>query len=171
MKSKIIFIMLLISIFFISTNAFGKNDVAVVNNKLYTEECGACHFVYQPGFLPERSWKKIMSGLSDHFGDNAELAKEDLKEITDYVLKNAADHSNYKRSVKIMRSLAPNEIPLRITEAPYIIRKHHEIPKRLITDNPQVKTLSRCAACHVDAAKGDYSEHGVMIPGKGRWED
>ncbi len=38
---------------------FGKElDVAPVKNALYLEECGACHFAYQPGLLPSRSWKK-----------------------------------------------------------------------------------------------------------------
>ncbi|MEW8382726.1 MAG: hypothetical protein AB2704_12810, partial [Candidatus Thiodiazotropha taylori] len=28
----------------------------------YREECGSCHFPYQPGFLPEASWRLVMSG-------------------------------------------------------------------------------------------------------------
>lgn len=72
--------------------------VAPVENPQYLEECGSCHFAYQPGLLPARSWTKVMAGLENHFGENAELPPEDVKSLTDYLLKNAADHASYKRS-------------------------------------------------------------------------
>ena len=28
-----------------------------VDTQLYTKECGGCHFPYQPGLLPARSWE------------------------------------------------------------------------------------------------------------------
>ena len=37
--------------------------VAPVENPQYLEECGSCHFPYQPGLLPARSWTKVMAGL------------------------------------------------------------------------------------------------------------
>jgi len=40
-----------------------------------------------------------------------------------------------------------------------------------VKDNPEVGSFSRCDACHTGAAKGSYDEHGVRIPGFGRWED
>ena len=48
-------------------------------SKLYGQECGSCHFPYQPGLLPAVSWERIMGGLEDHFGENAELDNGDLK--------------------------------------------------------------------------------------------
>jgi len=47
----------------------------------YTDACGSCHLVYQPGLLPARSWDRIMTALSDHFGDNAELDPAASSEI------------------------------------------------------------------------------------------
>ena len=47
----------------------------------YTDACGSCHLVYQPGLLPARSWDRIMATLSDHFGDNAELDPAASSEI------------------------------------------------------------------------------------------
>jgi len=41
--------------------------------QLYIDECAACHMAYPTGFLPERSWQKMMGSLDDHFGENAEL--------------------------------------------------------------------------------------------------
>jgi hypothetical protein len=47
-------------------------DVAPVKNALYLEECGACHFAYQPGLLPSRSWKKMLSQqeAKNHFEED-----------------------------------------------------------------------------------------------------
>ncbi len=146
-------------------------DVAPVNNKQYQAECSACHMAYPPGLLPARSWQKLMGGLSNHFGDDASLSEQTRKALTDYLVLNAADKSDYRRSQKIMRTLSESDAPLRITEVPYIKRKHDEIPARYISGNAQVRSLSNCAACHTSAARGDFSEHGVHIPGVGAWDD
>lgn len=148
-----------------------KLDVAPVKNVLYKEECGSCHFAYQPGLLPARSWKKMMGGLENHFEENAELDKETQIKLTNYLVENAADHANYKRSIRIMNSLGKNAAPLRITKTPYFIRKHDEIPKRMVQGNPKLGSFSKCAACHVNAEKGSYEEDDVRIPGVGRWDD
>ena len=89
-------------------------DVAPATNAFYNDECGSCHFPYQPGLLPARSWQKMMVGLEDHFGENAELDTVDAQQIADYLVANAADTSNYKRSQGIVRSLGKNDAPLRI---------------------------------------------------------
>lgn len=146
-------------------------DVAPVSDALYAKECGSCHFAYPPGLLPARSWQKLMGDLANHFGDNAELPPEDAKTITDYLVGNAADRSNYRRSVKIADSLSVRQTPVRVTQVPYIADKHREIPARLITGNPKVKSLSQCQACHGKAEAGSFSEHDINIPGYGRWED
>ncbi|WXG56447.1 MAG: diheme cytochrome c [Candidatus Sedimenticola sp. (ex Thyasira tokunagai)] len=148
-----------------------KRGVAPVNNPQYREECGACHFAYQPGLLPARSWRRVMAGLEEHFGENAELPKEDARVLKDYLVKNAAEHSNYKRSVKIMRTLSSNDAPLRTTDTPYITRKHRGLSPRQVVDNPEVVSISNCDACHTQAVRGSFSERGIDIPGFGRWED
>lgn len=150
-----------------------KPGVVPVNNDLYKKSCGECHFAYQAGLLPKRSWVKMMETkeLANHFGDNAELAENERQQVLAYLSANAADHSDYKRSVKMMRSIAADEAPLRISEVMYFKRKHHEIPMRMVTGNPQVKSWSNCAACHTTAETGSYNEHAVKIPGFGRWED
>lgn len=154
-----------------SGSALAGQDVAPVDNQDYAKECGSCHFPYQPGLMPARSWEKLMANLADHFGDNAELPAGEQKMLTEYLVANAADKSKFKRSVKIMKSVAAGQTPTRITEIRYIVDKHDEVPKRLIVDNPEVKSLSRCDACHIKAAEGSYSEGEIKIPGAGRWED
>ncbi len=147
-----------------------KPDVAPVKDSLYREECGSCHFAYQAGLLPARSWKKMMGNLENHFDENAELDKETQAKITTYLLKNAADDANYKRSIRIMNSLRKSDTPLRITQTPYFIRKHDEIPSRMVKGNPKVGSFSKCAACHTSAEKGLYDDN-VRIPGVGKWDD
>ena len=148
-----------------------KTDVAPVKNAMYKEECGSCHFAYQAGLLPARSWQKMMGDLENHFDENAELDKETQAALTKYLVENAADDADYKRSKRIMNSLGKNDTPLRITETPYFIRKHDEIPKRMVQDNPKLGSFSKCAACHVNAEKGSYEEDEVRIPGVGKWDD
>ena len=145
--------------------------VAPVNNPLYATECSACHFAYQPGLMPARSWKKIMLNLDKHFDENAELEIDEQNALTNYLVKNAADFSNHKRSVKIMRSLSREHTPIRITEIPYLVRKHNEMSSDMVNGNPKVNSLSYCEKCHRRAETGSYSEREINIPGYGLWED
>ncbi len=152
---------------------FGGNKpgVAPVTNPQYLEECGSCHFPYQPGLLPARSWTRIMATLDNHFGENAELPAEDARMIKDYLLKNSADGSGYKRSVKIMNSLRSGDTPLRISKTPYFLKKHGELRPEMVVSNPKVGSFSNCSACHTQAAKGSFSEKEILIPNFGAWEE
>jgi len=133
-----------------------------VDNAVYREACGACHFVYQPGLLPSGSWEKILSGLEDHFGEAIELDPESEKVIAEYLRANAAERSSAKRAVKIMRSLG-SRAPLRITEIPYIQEKHHEVSPGVLK-RKSIGSLSNCSACHTTAEKGVYDDDNVVIP-------
>src|SRR3990170_4872830 len=77
----------------------GTAGVASVTNKLYEQECGACHFAYQPGLLPAQSWKKTLNNLSDHFGETVELEKGDLAALTEYLTKDSAALSGNKFAI------------------------------------------------------------------------
>lgn len=185
MKHKTIFLLITgLALVAACTMTFGDDDdddakgllkrtpgVAVVKNKLYQTECGSCHFPYQPGLLPERSWRKLMSGLNDHFGDNAELAPADQQAILTYLTDNSAEKGSHRRSKKIMRSLRDSQTPLRITDVPYIKGKHDEVPARMVAGNKAVGSLSYCDKCHQTVDTGSFSERQIKIPGFGRWED
>lgn len=148
-----------------------SNHIPPVNNDSYNKECGSCHFAYQPSLLPARSWQKMMETLADHFGDNAELEENVQKTLTEYLVNHAAEKSPNQSANKWIGRLPKEEIPLRISELPYFKRKHHEIPKKQIVDNPEVKSLSYCDKCHTHAETGSYSEKEIKIPGYGPWED
>jgi len=146
-------------------------DVAPAADPLYVEECGACHFAYPPGLLPARSWERVMTGLKDHFGDNAELPLDTAARLRAYLTENAADAAGDRRGAWLLRGLKGRDAPMRITELPAIRGEHRELPVRLVADNKDVGSLSRCEACHTRAAKGYYNDHDVRIPGYGRWDD
>lgn len=140
----------------------GRGNLAIVNNPTYKENCGACHFAYQPGLLPSGSWDKILNSLGDHFGEAVELDTEPNRIIAEYLKAHAADSSSAKLSARIMRCLE-NQTPTRITDIPYIQRKHHEIQRDVLKQEP-IGSLSNCSACHTTAEKGIYDDDRVTIP-------
>ena len=149
-----------------------KKGVKPVDNELYREECGSCHFAYQPGLLPARSWQQLLSlkALEDHFGENAELDPETQKSLLNYLVKYSAEKSSYKRSKKIALSSSDSTTLIRITENDYIRNKHSKIPKEIIKSE-KVKSLSYCDACHTQAEKGSFDDDQVSIPGYADWDN
>ncbi|KEA65305.1 diheme cytochrome c [Marinobacterium lacunae] len=157
----------------------GERDDTVYSNRgqseidpVYVEECSACHLAYPAQLLPERSWRTIMAGLDDHFGESAELPEATAKRIEDYLAANAADVNPGRRSKKFLRGITDDQTPLRITQTRYFKGKHDEVPQRLVSGNPEVGSFSQCQACHGEAAqRGVFDEDTVDIPGYGRWDD
>lgn len=148
-----------------------STGVALLNNPLYQDECGSCHMAYPAGLLPAHSWEKLMAGLEDHFGDNAELDSASHKTITAFLLDNSAEKSSYRRSRRFAAISDDNVVPIRISEIPYFIHEHDEIPARLVTGNKDVLSFSNCNACHRKAEQGSFRERDIHIPGYGQWDD
>ena len=148
-----------------------STETAMSTNPVYQNECGSCHMAYPPGLLPENAWRKLMSGLDNHFGDNAELDATSRQAITAFLVNNSADQSNTGRSKRFAASGKGDAIPLRISALPYFKREHREIPARLVTGNKDVLSFSNCNACHKKAAQGSFRERDIHIPGHGRWDD
>lgn len=150
-----------------------KKGVKPVDLPLYQDECGACHYAYPPGLLPSKSWKLLLTAeaLEDHFGENAELDAETINELLAYLLPDAAEHSNYKRSKKIALSTKPDEIPERVSETRYIRRKHMKIPDHMVEGNDKIKSLAYCDACHTKTDEGIFDDDSVYIKGYGAADD
>ena len=148
-----------------------REDVRPVESQEYRDECGSCHFAFQPGLLPQNAWMMIMDRLGDHYGDDASLDKAQASKIRNYLLMKAADNAAYSRSRAFAAGTSTTSTLPRITETAYFLREHYEIPRRLVTGNPQVRSFSNCQSCHSNADLGIYNEHQVMIPGVGRWDD
>ena len=137
---------------------------------LYQAECGSCHLAYPPFLLPAASWRTMMTQLDRHFGDHAALETAPATEITAFLERQSADRgdgAHHRGTWRSTRKLPP---PLRLTETAYFIGQHHEVPARLAAD-PAVGGFGRCQACHPGAAEGQFDEHAVRLPGRGRWED
>lgn len=150
---------------------YGYRKTKAQSSPLYNEECGNCHFAYPAYLLPADSWSRMMNGLEDHFGENAELDTQDQQAIEQYLVSNSADNGRYanlRYAATIDHSRAA---PLRITELPFFIREHDEVPQRMVEGNDQVGSFSQCDACHTDASRGRFDEDQIHIPGYGRWDD
>jgi hypothetical protein len=120
------------------------------------KECGACHMAYLPGFLPAKSWEKIMGNLKEHFGDNATLDEATTKQITEYLTANASDVKASDRGVAAKDSRA--EPVIRISELGWFKSQH----SRRITPESlkwhKAKSKSDCKACHPGAEKGYFDD-------------
>ena len=121
----------------------------VVGNAVTKEECSACHMAYAPGFLPKRSWRAIMSNLTDHFGEDASLGDAARQEITTYMVGLAP------REIRGVSSIA---VPLRITELPWYRHEHGTRLANRAANNPNIGTLSNCTACHRGAERGFFDD-------------
>jgi mono/diheme cytochrome c family protein len=149
---KILLLMLLITTFALS------KSVPVATDPLYQKECASCHFGFQPALLNKASWEKVMGTLSDHFGTDASLNKEDNQAILSYLVRNAGNGK-----------ITTNNDTTRITLSPYFKKEHRKIPEKAITQK-EVGSLANCMACHTTADKGSYSERDIVVPNYGRWE-
>ncbi|TXT28614.1 MAG: hypothetical protein FD131_3001 [Rhodocyclaceae bacterium] len=118
----------------------------------FTSECSSCHIAYQPALLQANDWRKLMAGLSDHFGSDATVDRKTEQEITAFLERNSGNASRLGNAGN----------PPRITQTARFIRKHDEIPAKYWRD-PRVKSKANCEACHPGAAKGSYSEHDISI--------
>ena len=148
---------------------YGSRGVANPQNALYEKECASCHFGYQPGLLPSASWRYVMGNLANHYGTDASIDEAERAQIEAFLLQNASETSNYKRSVKITNSLQPGTLYTSLTQIPYLQKKHRKIEQNLINQK-EVRSLARCAACHREAKNGEYNDKTVNIPNYGAWE-
>jgi len=141
-----------------ATSAFAEGSQASpVKSAIVQKECGTCHMAFQPAFLPARSWKKMMTDLSNHFGEDASLSPDKTQAIQEYLTANAGDVTNSGVARKYMMWISPTGFPQRITENPAFQRKHQRFTDR-VKQNPKIVTLSNCPACHREAAKGWFDD-------------
>lgn len=129
---------------------------------VYREECGSCHLAYPPGLLPAASWRRVLGGLSDHFGQSAELDTGTLGQLSAWLEAQAAERGTHSKSGKVLRSLG-GASPLRLTEVPYLRHEHREVRPEVFR-RKGVGARSNCPACHEGANRWDFDEDRVSIP-------
>jgi cytochrome b len=135
----------------------------LADNAQWREECGSCHLAFHPSLLPARSWTRLMKEQAQHFGADLAFDAPTSAALLAFMTANSADQKKTEAAFKIGKSLPADAVPLRITETPYWIKKHHDI-----TDaqwkQPQVKSKANCAACHQDAEAGTFEDGAMQMP-------
>lgn len=120
--------------------------------KAYLRECAACHVPFQPRMLPAASWGRLMGRLDQHFGTEATFDSGDMRAVSQWLRENAA-------------SSGSQELPVqdRVTRSRWFERKHRHV-EAATWRLPSVRSAVNCAACHVGAAQGRFSEHSLRMP-------
>ena len=136
------------------------HEVSAVTDATTLKECGACHMAFQAGWLPARSWEKMMSSLKDHFGDNASLNEATAKSITEYLIANASDATGRGGRGEAASGASSAEPPSRITELAWF-RVKHDKRNRTSPETMKrrgAKSKADCKACHPAADKGYFED-------------
>jgi hypothetical protein len=137
--------------------AGGDHYYPPVTDSVTLQECGSCHMAFPPAMLPAASWQSMMGDLANHFGDDASVDPDTAARITRYLVANAGDTGGARHAGKLLRGVAQNNAPLRITELPKWVREHREVPRREWSSK-EVGSRANCPACHVDADRGYFED-------------
>lgn len=132
-----------------STAAAGPFDkVAPVTDPLVQKECGACHFAFQPVFLPADAWRAVLAGLVDHYGEDASgLSAEERSRIEAALTAGATPDA--------WTPTQPGQLP-RFTRSDWFAKEHQIVEAHF--SRPAVRSRTNCPACHLHAAKGRYDD-------------
>ena len=140
--------------------------VTIPVSDAWKEECAeSCHRGFHPNLMPSSSWKKIMAGLDDHFGESAELDNNAADEILQYLVSASAEKATTEAGKKMLYSIKKQETPMRITEIPYWEKKHSEIPEAIFK-RKSISNKNNCVACHPGAELGSFEDKDITIPKK-----
>ena len=131
-------------------------DVGPNNHAGYEKECGSCHFAYQAGWLPDRSWRALMGSLDKHFGESIRLDAAKHAEILKHLLDGSADRMQSLRSVQVLASLRGEPTPLAVSRVPLVSGIHGGFLDPAYNPNPAPKSLANCTTCHAKAASGTF---------------
>ena len=134
---------------------------AMTPDQVWAKECGACHYAFHPSLLPRASWAALMADLRDHFGEDASLppaaAGRDRRLLAG-LCGGGLGHQGRATSIE-----CPPADPLRITAAPFWVRRHRRIDPAIFAA-PPVKAKSNCIACHRDADSGRFEPRPSFSP-------
>ncbi|MBK7016135.1 MAG: cytochrome C [Sulfuritalea sp.] len=133
------------------------DNYSLPKNVAFEEECTSCHIAYPPQMLDAHSWQHMMNGLANHFGTDASIDDRRRTAIADFLARNSGGR-------KTGRTVDAKGNPLlRITETARFERKHRDVTAAT-WKRASIKSPANCAACHAQAAAGDYSERSISIP-------
>jgi len=104
-----------------------------IKDAVTVKECGACHQPYDPGLMPQGSWRRVMANLQNHFGDDASLDETTRAHIEKFLVSRALKGDG----------------PLRITEQRWFTQEHRGgFSFSFFDKDPAPTNLSNCNSCH-----------------------
>lgn len=124
---------------------------------VYAEECGSCHLAYPPRLLPQASWAAVLDGLAEHFGTDARVDAATLPLLRAHLY--AAARRQRPGDVR-----ADGRPIVRITELPWFRGEHRRFDRDRAWQRPAIGSAANCGACHRDADRGKFGEHGIRVP-------
>jgi mono/diheme cytochrome c family protein len=133
--------------------AIGQAAEPATPAEVWRSECSGCHIAYAPRLLPAASWREIIRTLDKHFGVDASVEPAIAKQIAQYLDANAGRD----------RGTPSATTPTRITEQRWFKREHDEVANYW-GPGEKIAGPSDCAACHVGADQGRFSEHDIKLP-------
>lgn len=137
--------------------AGGDHYFPPVKNAVTADECGSCHMAFPAAMLPAPSWRRMMTELDNHFGDDASVDADTAATITRHLVDNAADTGGRGYGHKLMKGVRRGASPQRITELPKWVHEHDEVPPG-DWKHKDVGSKANCPACHIDAQLGYFDD-------------
>jgi cytochrome b len=126
----------------------------------YSVECGSCHDAYHPSLRTEISWRYLMSGLSEHYGEDASLDVATERVIEKFLAAHSAGKFDTEAAWRIGRIETQS---LRITDTAYWKKRHGDIAERVFKLS-SVGSKINCNGCHRDAASGRFADQNIYLP-------
>lgn len=102
-----------------------------------------------------------MTGLDDHFGEDASLDSDTIKTISAYLDKYASETWDTEAANNLRTVSLKN--PLSITATPYWQRRHKGVDKNVF-EQINIGSKGNCVACHRDADSGRFDDAAIAIP-------
>ena len=130
-------------------------------DRLYADECSACHIAYHPSLLPPESWGRLMATLDDHFGEDASLDAASTRAIAEWLTAAAARPADTKPAREFAR--VNPAAPFTITKTPFWQETHAAISEATFSRKP-IYGKFNCGACHRDAESGWFYPGNIDIP-------
>lgn len=87
---------------------------------------------------------------------------ETMRAVEQYLTTHSAEHSSARLSAQVIRCLR-GDTPIRITDVPYIRKKHDDIGPTVF-QRKSIGSRSNCAACHTTAETGIFRDETVTVP-------
>lgn len=128
---------------------------------VYSAECAACHMAYHPATRPAASWQVMMTGLQDHFGEDASLPQETAAQISTWLRRHAADTTDSKPAT--LWAGLRDTTPVALPDTAQWKRLHDSVDADIFRRAP-IYSRSNCVACHADAETGWFSPFQITLP-------